>query len=208
MLPCILIALMISSLSISLAGHLFAIREVPFWTPAKFIPTTGMLIGNSMSAIAVGVNCCLKELSDDATRLEWYLSLGASREEAFRPILKRALQTALLPTINAMSITGLISIPGMMAGQIVGGASVSDAVKYQIIILFMITSAAALSVLSSCYFLFVICLDTKHRLRVNRIHQAGSRVLWFPKRASRSSTPSASTPLLTSGQSYASYSSP
>ncbi|KAJ9064147.1 hypothetical protein DSO57_1033461 [Entomophthora muscae] len=113
MLPFVFISLVVSSLIISVIGHLLVIRQSPFWAPVKFIPTTGMLIGNSMSAIAVGVNYCLKELSENATTLELHLSLGASRFEAFRPILIQALKLALLPTINSMSITGLIAIPGL-----------------------------------------------------------------------------------------------
>ncbi|KAJ9065789.1 hypothetical protein DSO57_1015999 [Entomophthora muscae] len=128
-----------------------------------------------------------------------YLSLGASRYEAFRPILNQALKLALLPTINAMSITGLISIPGMMSGQIIGGAPVADAVKYQIIILFMITSSASLSVLASCYFLFNACFDYMHRLRTDRIYQRGP---WggpvSKKEKKKSSEPNPTTRLLSS----------
>ncbi|KAI9296214.1 UPF0014-domain-containing protein [Neoconidiobolus thromboides FSU 785] len=159
MLPFVLLSLTSSCIGIAIAGNLFAIQVDPFWQPDKFIPTFGMLIGNSMSAVAVAVNFCLKELSENSANIEVYLSMGASRLEATNLLLKQSIKLALLPTINSMSIIGLISIPGMMTGQILGGSSVSDAVKYQQIIMFMITSSCTLSVLFStlvsCY-LFII----------------------------------------------------
>lgn len=208
MFPFIFLSLVSSTLIIATCGQIFALRHSPFWKPVNFIPTSGMLIGNAMSAIAVGINFCLKELTENSSTIDTYLAMGASRSEAFKPILAQALKVALLPTINTMSITGLISIPGMMTGQILGGTSVSDAVKYQSIILFMITSSSSLAVVFSCLFLFSSCLDKKHRLRADRIFErepwslpnfklffsAVFNKLWFNRAQSQNSYSDATAP--------------
>lgn len=97
----------------------------PFWDPTQFgqslvsldqyllsVPILGMLLGNAISAIGVGSNTVNKEFSENRDKVETYLAMGASRFEACKPIACEALKLALLPTVNQMSIIGLISIPG------------------------------------------------------------------------------------------------
>jgi putative ABC transport system permease protein len=74
--------------------------------------------------------------------------LGATRWEAARPLIQQAVKTGLIPTINAMMVVGIVSLPGMMTGQILAGADPVEAVKYQIVIMFLIASAAALGTVS------------------------------------------------------------
>ncbi|KAF8935936.1 hypothetical protein BGZ52_008715 [Haplosporangium bisporale] len=109
----------------------------------------GMLLGNSMTATALGLDTCLRQLSENKEKIELYLSMGATRWEACRPVAVEALRTAMMPTINQMSIIGLISIPGMMTGQLIAGASVMNAVKSQQIIMFLISGASAFASLSA-----------------------------------------------------------
>ncbi|KAG0098164.1 hypothetical protein BGZ93_000939 [Podila epicladia] len=109
----------------------------------------GMLLGNTMTATALGVDSCLHQLSENKEKIELYLSLGATRWEACRPVAVEAMRTAMMPTINQMSIIGLISIPGMMTGQLIAGASVMNAVKSQQIIMFLISGAAVFGCLSA-----------------------------------------------------------
>lgn len=123
-------------------------RQRPFWIPEIFIPTMGMLLGNAMSGMAVALSTCLSSVSSRKEQIETYLAFGASRWEAGQAIAIEAVRLAMLPTINQMSVIGLISIPGMMTGQILGGASVDSAVKYQQIIMFLISASTALGVLS------------------------------------------------------------
>ncbi|KAF9973049.1 hypothetical protein BGZ73_003738 [Actinomortierella ambigua] len=95
--------------------------------------------------------------------------MGATRWEAFQPIAREALRKAMLPTINQMSIIGLISIPGMMTGQLIAGASVLNAAKSQMIIMYMISSASAFGTLGAIWLCFSICFDKNHRLRPERV---------------------------------------
>ncbi|KAI8866665.1 hypothetical protein GQ42DRAFT_103796, partial [Ramicandelaber brevisporus] len=145
----VLVSMYISAIVICLYGNAFAMEVEPYWEASKFIPTLGMLLGNGMGGIALGLNIFLTNVCDFKDRVEMHLSFGASRWEAARPIVVDAMKNALLPTINTMSITGLIAIPGMMTGQILGGAPVMDAVKYQQIILFMITASTSFGTLLS-----------------------------------------------------------
>jgi ABC-type iron transport system FetAB permease component len=87
-----------------------------------------------MTATAIAINTFLSKILDRKDIIEMYLSFGASRWEAAKPIAIEAIKLGLLPGINSMAIIGLISIPGTLTGQILAGASVSNAVKYQEIV--------------------------------------------------------------------------
>ncbi|EIE82040.1 hypothetical protein RO3G_06745 [Rhizopus delemar RA 99-880] len=139
----------ISTLVIGIIGSRWAMKQKPFWLPEVFIPTMGMLLGNAMSGMAVALSSCLSSVSHQKEQIETYLAFGASRWEAGRSIAIEAVRLSMLPTINQMSVIGLIAIPGMMTGQILGGAPVSNAVKYQQIIMFLISASTALGVLSA-----------------------------------------------------------
>jgi uncharacterized protein (TIGR00245 family) len=137
----------LSTMLVGIIGSRFAMAQDPFWTPEKFVPTVGMLLGNTMSGMAVGIDSCLSSLSDGQEKIETHLSFGATRWEAGLSVAVESVRLAMLPTINQMSVIGLIAIPGMMTGQIMGGASVLQASRYQQIIMFMISASTALSVL-------------------------------------------------------------
>ncbi|KAJ1553246.1 hypothetical protein HK096_008651, partial [Nowakowskiella sp. JEL0078] len=156
----------VSVVTVSFVGNAFALRAEPWYLPRTFIPSYGMLLVNT---IAVGTTHFMKQLRENKDIYEMYLSFGASRWEAARPLIKDSLRIALLPILNTMSIVGLISIPGMMTGQILGGAPIGEAVRYQQIILFLITASATLSALISVIACFLVCFDQESRLRLERI---------------------------------------
>ncbi|KAJ3212884.1 hypothetical protein HDU82_004797 [Entophlyctis luteolus] len=94
-------------------GNAYAIHATPWHSAQQFIPILGMLLGNSLSAVSLGLNSCLSQLETHKDRIEMDLSFGATRWEAVQPIVRAAIKVALLPTISQMSVMGLISIPGM-----------------------------------------------------------------------------------------------
>lgn len=141
-------------------GARFAMRQNPFWIPEIFIPTMGMLLGNAMSGMAVALSSCLSSVGSRKEQIETYLAFGASRWEAGQSIAIEAVRLSMLPTINQMSVIGLIAIPGMMTGQILGGSSVSNAVRYQQIIMFMISASTALGVLSAVVVKYTFSCDS------------------------------------------------
>lgn len=144
-------------------------EQSPFWVPQTFIPTMGMLLGNLLSGMAVALSSCLSSVSSNKEQIETYLAFGASRWEAGQSIAMEAVRLAMLPTINQMSVIGLISIPGMLSGQVLSGAPVMNAVRYQQIIMFMISASTALGVLGAVIFCIQVIIDGKDRLRPERI---------------------------------------
>ena len=143
----------------------------PWWKPQYFIPLLGMILGNALTGISLGLDRCLTLLDEGRDLVEARLSMGATWWEAARPVASEAIRTGMIPIINSMSVVGLVTIPGMMTGQILGGTSPQLAARYQILIMFLIAAAVALgtgvAVLGSLAMLF----DADHRLRTDWIRR-------------------------------------
>ena len=105
------------------------------WDARYFIPLGGMLLGNAMTAATLAVERVTSDISREQNDVEVYLSLGASPWQAARPAMRRAIGAALTPTINAMLVVGVVKLPGMMTGQMLGGSIPFQAALYQLLIL-------------------------------------------------------------------------
>lgn len=116
----------------------------PWYEPRYLIPLMGMVLGNSMNGISLSLDALLERLAERADEVELELSLGASRREAARRPLREALRRGMIPILNTMMVVGIVSLPGMMTGQILAGADPMLAVKYQILIMFMIAAATSM----------------------------------------------------------------
>ncbi|KAL8281009.1 hypothetical protein RQP46_006688 [Phenoliferia psychrophenolica] len=173
-----LVSLLCSVIPVAIFGSRFAIVHTPFWSPQSFIPILGMITGNAISGMAVATSVVLKELVDNRDKVETYLAHGATRTEACIPVAREALRLALLPTVNQMSVIGLISIPGMMTGAILGGSSTHAAAQMQMIIMFLITATTTLCVTFSLYLTFSVLVDGSHRIRLDRVDTSGSPIGW------------------------------
>jgi len=133
--------------SISILFFVIAVVRLDPWFRADyFIPLSGMLIGNSMTGISLGVNYLINGIRDNKNLVENYLMLGAEPETAVKEISNRAFYNAVLPTINSMMGMGIVFLPGMMTGQIIAGASPIIAIKYQIAIMMGILGSVTLTV--------------------------------------------------------------
>ncbi|KAL4066846.1 hypothetical protein V8B97DRAFT_2022639 [Scleroderma yunnanense] len=165
----VLLSMLGSTISVSIIGARYAMAVEPFWKPAQYIPIVGMLCGNTISGIVVAVTYVLKEIYDNRDKVEMYLAFGASRFEACTPIARDALRLALTPIINQMSVIGIIAIPGMMTGAILGGASVSQAAKLQMIIMFMLSASTALASIVTTVSCLATVVDSEHRVRPDRV---------------------------------------
>jgi TIGR00245 family protein len=119
----------------------------PWYNPRYVIPIAGMIIGNTMTGVSLGVNTLLDGMRSKRDLVETALMLGGTPAEASRPILNQAFDSAMLPTINSMVGMGIVFLPGMMTGQIIGGASPLQAIRYQIAVMLGIVGGASLTVL-------------------------------------------------------------
>ncbi|KAJ2739820.1 hypothetical protein H4R23_000192 [Coemansia sp. Cherry 401B] len=184
-----LCAIVGSALVVGLFGNAYALNMDPAYTAVKFIPTVGMLFGNCMIGVSIGLGTVMDALDSRRDRIEAMLCFGASRWEVIRPVVSEALRAALVPTITNMGITGLIAIPGVMTGWILGGADVLQAARYQQIILFMISASTASSTLLSVLFCASVLVDRVPMLRLDRLQFADqSASMSQEKSASRASS--------------------
>lgn len=141
------VALIIGTVS-ALAYFLFVVIQGDSWrNPRYFIPISGMLIGNAMTGVSLGASRMIEGMHDQRPEIETALMLGATPKVASRTVVRRAFDAALLPTVNSMVGIGIVSLPGMMTGQILAGQSPLVAIQYQIGIMIGIMGATAFSVL-------------------------------------------------------------
>ena len=90
----------------------------PWYAPQYIVPITGMLVGNAMTGVSLGANTFLNNMKSQRGQIEGALMLGATPKEAAASLIRDAFDSAILPTINSMVGMGIISLPGMMTGQI------------------------------------------------------------------------------------------
>ncbi|MBM7540759.1 ABC transporter permease [Amphibacillus cookii] len=132
----------------SLIYFLLAVINIsPWYDPRYFIPIAGMLIGNSMTGISLGVTRLVDGMDSEKHLIESALMLGATPKMATKQIVDNAFDSAILPTINSMVGMGIVFLPGMMTGQILSGISPVTAVSYQIAIMLGILGSVSITVI-------------------------------------------------------------
>ena len=125
---------------------------VNLFNPQYTIPISGMIIGNAMTGVSLGLRAFNENISAQRARIEALLNIGVTPQRILIPFVNQALETALIPTLNSMIGMGIISLPGMMTGQILSGTMPMTAILYQIAILIAICAVTCLSVFCSLYF--------------------------------------------------------
>ncbi|MDF2530898.1 MAG: iron export transporter permease subunit FetB [Clostridia bacterium] len=143
----IAISMLSGTLSSLLYFLLVVVNISPWYDPRYFIPIAGMLIGNSMTGISLGVTRLLDGMHTQRHLVESALMLGATPKMAAKEIVDNAFDSAILPTINSMVGMGIVFLPGMMTGQILSGTSPLTAIEYQIAIMLGILGSVALTVI-------------------------------------------------------------
>ena len=120
------------------------VQVKPWYTPQYFIPLGGMIMGNSMNAIAVALDRMFADMKQRRDEIELTLCLGATYQEATGDIFRSSIRAGMIPSINALMTVGLVSLPGMMTGQILSGTDPLLAVKYQIIVMLMLVASTTI----------------------------------------------------------------
>lgn len=159
-------SMMLSSFSIMVLTLTLVIKVDPWYSPRYAIPILGMLLGNTMTGIALAMNTFSGLAWNRRSVIEQRLALGQTSYEAIEDIWRESVRTGLIPIINSMAAAGLVSLPGMMTGQILAGNTASEAVMYQILIMFMISSGTGFGVILSLWLMRRKMFDSRERLRL------------------------------------------
>ncbi len=162
-------AMFLSSMVTALFALLIIIEHDPWYHPQYAIPLLGMLLGNTMNGISLGMDRLTTTVWQQRRVLEAQLAMGISAHQAIRKQRDEAIRTGMIPILNAMAAAGVISLPGMMTGQILSGTPPIEAVKYQILILFLIAGGTGLGVMTAISVSSRRFFDTRERLRTERI---------------------------------------
>jgi len=159
----VLASMFLSYMIINMFVMSIIINVEPWYYPVYFIPIGGMIIGNSMNAISISINTWFEGLKKDRDRVELFLSLGANPQEGTESNFRESIKSGMIPSINALMSVGVVSIPGMMTGQILAGTDPLIAIKYQVIIMLILVGSTTLST--------VMALNIVRRLTFTKNHQ-------------------------------------
>ena len=121
--------------------NLLIIQPKTWYEPQYLIPLAGMVLGNAMNGAAIAGERLVSTISSSRLEIETHLSLGATPQQAVATYRKDAIRAGLIPTLNQMMIVGVVTLPGMITGQLLSGVDPRNAASYQILIMFMIASA-------------------------------------------------------------------
>jgi len=165
-------ALFVSSFSMTVITLLVLVQPQPWYEPQYAIPLLGMLLGNTMTAVSLGLDHLYNGAVQQRSIIDSRLALGQRWFEAVSLLRANSIRVALVPTINAMAAAGAVSLPGMMTGQILSGTPPVEAVKYQVLIMFLITGAAGIGAISAVAMGARRLFDERERLCLNRIKQS------------------------------------
>lgn len=160
-------SMFISAFSITLLTLWVVINNDPWYSPQYAIPLLGMLLGNTMNGVALSLDRLTHEAWQQQEIIEQRLMLGDDRKTAFADIRRDSIRSGMIPIINAMTTAGLVNLPGMMTGQILAGSAPVEAVKYQILILFLIAAGTGFGVIISVTLASRHLFDDRHRLRLD-----------------------------------------
>lgn len=163
------LSMFVSTFAITVLALLVVIGTDPWYQPQYAIPLLGMMLGNTMNGIALGLDRLTHSARERRATIEARLTLGQTWRQAITDIRRNSMRTGMIPIINAMAAAGLVSLPGMMTGQILAGAPPVEAVKYQILIMFMITAGTGFGTMAAVWLASRRLFDERHRLRLERL---------------------------------------
>lgn len=167
-----LVSVLGASFIVTGATVLGVLRVDPWYDPQYLIPLHGMLLGNALTGISLSLDRFMDGAAGGRALVDARLALGATRWEAARPLVRDAVRTGLVPITNSMAVMGVVSLPGMMTGQLLAGASPDGAIRYQILIVFMIAACVALAALAVVLLAYRRLFTPDHRFHPARLRDA------------------------------------
>lgn len=167
-LPVSIATVFVTSLALSTA-----LREAAWLDARHTIPLLGIILGTAMNSTSLALNAMLASVRREKRAIEARLSLGADRNLALRELRASAAHNGLIPVINQMAGAGIITLPGIMTGQILAGMDPLDAAKYQILLMLLLAGTGAVGVILSTQLCLAAITDKRHRLRLDRLEGKG-----------------------------------
>lgn len=159
----------IPTIVVTVLALVTALRPSPWYDARHAIPLAGIILGNAMNAASVTLQTTFNAAWHQRQAIDARLALGADRQTALRPILRQAVRSGLLPTINTMAAAGIITLPGIMTGQILAGMDPIEAARYQILLMFLLSGGSILAVVLAAWLALWRLTDARHRLRLDRL---------------------------------------
>ncbi len=166
-----LLSLSFISLILLIGVLVFIIQPDPWHQPQYLIPLLGMLLGNSMTAIGLGLDTLTRNAVQLKHKIEAQLALGKTAKESMQFIKEQSLHSAMIPIINMLVAAGIISLPGMMTGQILAGADPVEAVKYQIMVMLLIATSTGAGTLLAVQLASRRLFDERQRLQLSQLEK-------------------------------------
>lgn len=146
-----------------------AIRPKPWYDPHYAVPLAGIVLGNVLNGASLALDSLLGGVVRERPAIEAQLALGTSYSRAMRGLIRTSVRRALLPIINQMSAAGIITLPGIMTGQILAGMDPLEAAKYQILLMFLLSGGSGLAAVAVVYLAAMRLTDDRQRLRIDRL---------------------------------------
>ncbi len=159
----------LSLIGLVLEALIVVIGPDPWHSPQYAIPLLGMLLGNTMNGIALGLDRLTESAWRERAVIEHRLMMGQNWQVAVGEIRRNAMRSGMIPIINAMAAAGLVSLPGMMTGQILAGSPPAVAVEYQILIMFTISAGTGFGTMVAVSLGSRRLFDARERLRIDRL---------------------------------------
>lgn len=161
----------LASFALAAFALLALIQPQPWYQPQYAIPLLGMLLGNTMTAVAITMDRLTDGLWKQQSVIDQRLALGETPRVATSSLMRESVRAGLIPVVNAMAVAGIVSLPGMMTGQILAGAAPDDAVRYQILIWALIGSGSGFGAILGAKLTIHRMFDGRARLRLDRVEQ-------------------------------------
>ncbi|EON74575.1 ABC transporter permease [Lysinibacillus sphaericus] len=161
------IAITLVVVEIVTQGVLIGFGIIPA-TAQYIIPISGMLIGNSMVLSILFLNRFTAEITSHQNEIELILSLGGTPKQAIHRQLISAIKASMIPTIESQKTIGLVQLPGMMSGQIIGGADPIQAVQFQLLIIFALLTTATLSSIMIGFLSYPVLFNERMQIIENK----------------------------------------
>jgi putative ABC transport system permease protein len=146
-----------------------AVRPNPWYEPRYAIPLMGIVLGSVLNAASLALDGILDGVVRERARIEARLALGTPFREAIAPLVRSATRRGMIPVANQMSAAGIITLPGIMTGQLLAGMDPVEAVKYQILLMFLLAGASGLASVGAALLAVRALSDDRQRLRTDRL---------------------------------------